>query len=198
MGRTSTPAPTLTAATTASRPTSSSSPWDAPSAGRRSSRTPGRAAGRGAYHLDDPALDSLHRVSSIFEFLHAPVGWTDGRTLSCQHRRGNATCGSNALILSNEHLEEERRRLASQNGLLDGPTCGACGTHYLDAPDEFVFNGAPREVEGQRAAASRPTLGHPPDPPTLPRPERRPHHRLVRPPTPEGPERQTSSSCASS
>ncbi len=46
------------------------------------------------------------------------------------------------LLLSNEHFEEERQRLLTRNGLLVGPCCGACGKAYLDAPDEFAFDGA--------------------------------------------------------
>lgn len=28
------------------------------------------------------------------------------------------------------------------SGTLDGPACGACGRRHLDAPDEFLLNGA--------------------------------------------------------
>ncbi len=45
-------------------------------------------------------------------------------------------------LLSNSAFEEERNRLLTQNGALEGPICGNCGTSYLEAPHEFAFNGA--------------------------------------------------------
>ncbi|OWY14569.1 hypothetical protein B6V72_04770 [Thioclava sp. F34-6] len=45
-------------------------------------------------------------------------------------------------LISNEAYEEERHRLWVQNGALEGPFCGNCGTGYLEKPEEFIFNGA--------------------------------------------------------
>ncbi|MBT2131000.1 hypothetical protein [Aliiroseovarius lamellibrachiae] len=62
--------------------------------------------------------------------------------MKCQHTARNSECGIQFKVLSNEHFAKEEERFLSQNGLLDGPSCGHCGTTYLSAPEEFVFNGA--------------------------------------------------------
>lgn len=100
------------------------------------------AAGFGRYKVRGSGNDNLVRVSSVLEYQGNPHSWEDGRVLICRHIRGNAECAIQGLILSNELLFEEHRRLESMNGVLDGPRCGACGMRYLDAPDEFVFNGS--------------------------------------------------------
>ena len=76
--------------------------------------------------------------------------------LTCQHLRGNAECGVSSKLLSNSAYEEEQNRLRTQNGALEGPRCGNCGTGYLEAPDEFVFNGAngtPSRSVGRKTGA---------------------------------------------
>ncbi|WP_295045235.1 hypothetical protein [uncultured Paracoccus sp.] len=88
-----------------------------------------------------PPADDLIRVSSILDYLGEPTAWSDGRTLACEHQRGNRTCGVKFSLLSNHHFRDETERLRSQNGVLTGPASGACGTAYIDAPDEFAFNG---------------------------------------------------------
>ncbi|MFC3616223.1 hypothetical protein ACFORG_20980 [Lutimaribacter marinistellae] len=40
-----------------------------------------------------------------------------------------------------DHLDEEIDRLRNYNGVLDGPSCGACGKRFLDDPDEFALDG---------------------------------------------------------
>lgn len=64
-------------------------------------------------------------------------------------------------MLSNQHFEEELDRLLTQNGLLLGSSCGPCGKRYLEAPEEFVFNGAngkPAKRNGAKGKAPR-TIG---------------------------------------
>lgn len=102
---------------------------------------PALSTGLGIYTLGPPA-DDLIRVSSILDDFQQPATWSDGRTLICEHQRGNRTCGVKFNLLSNHHFEDETERLRSQNGILTGPTCEACGRAYLDAPGEFAFNGA--------------------------------------------------------
>ncbi len=50
---------------------------------------------------------------------------------------------------SNEIYEEERHRLWVQNGALEGPFCGNCGTAYLEKLEEFIFNGAKGKPSGK-------------------------------------------------
>jgi hypothetical protein len=100
------------------------------------------ARGVGRYKITAEGDDDLHRETSAFEFSGAPRAWNDGRMLTCQHLRGNAECGVSGRLLSNSAYEEEQNRLWTQNGALEGPRCGNCGTGYLEAPHEFVFNGA--------------------------------------------------------
>ena len=117
---------------------------------------PAVAAGRGNYKAVSSTYENLLRVSGVFEFEGEPVGWTDNRNLQCLHRRGNDVCGSGLNLLSNEHLEVERRRLDDMNGLLAGPSCGACGKRYLEAPEEFALNGANGKAKtGDRVAAGK-------------------------------------------
>jgi hypothetical protein len=110
---------------------------------------PAIGIGLGRYKMEADTNESLRRVSRFLEYEGDPREWYDGRTLVCQHCRGNAECGLGSIILSNRHFADEAERLASQNGLLDGPRCGACGTRYLDRPEEFAFNGANGKTEGR-------------------------------------------------
>ena len=107
------------------------------------------ATGQGRYRLGAPGDKGLQRVSTAFEYAADPTAWADGRILTCKHQRGNSECRVQLLVLSNQHFEDEAARLKSQNGLLVGPKCAACGTAYLDAPDEFIFNGANGKTEGK-------------------------------------------------
>jgi hypothetical protein len=110
---------------------------------------PAIGVGLGRYKMEADTNESLRRVSQFLEYEGDSREWYDGRTLVCQHSRGNAECGLGSIILSNQHFADEAERLASQNGLLDGPRCGACGTRYLDRPEEFAFNGANGKTEGR-------------------------------------------------
>lgn len=98
--------------------------------------------GVGRYKIGPEKGDSIHRETTAFEFSGDPRAWADGRRLTCQHQRGNSECGVRGRLLSNEAYEEELNRLRTQNGIFEGPICGNCGTGYLEAPDEFIFNGA--------------------------------------------------------
>ncbi len=100
------------------------------------------ARGVGRYKMEAESGDNLHRETDAFEFAGDPRAWNDGRVLICQHLRGNSECRVQTRLLSNEAFEEERHRLWTQNGVLEGPYCGNCGTAYLEKPEEFIFNGA--------------------------------------------------------
>lgn len=97
------------------------------------------------------AGDDLNRVSSILDYFEKPTAWNDGRVLVCEHQRGNSTCSVKFHLLPNQHFEDETERLRSQNGVLTGPACGACGKAYIQAPEEFAFNG-----ENAREGAKHP------------------------------------------
>ncbi|WP_245540954.1 hypothetical protein [Octadecabacter antarcticus] len=112
-------------------------------------KLPALATGKGIYTLDGD--DKASRVSQVFEYQGDPHAWDDGRNLICHHQKGNRTCEVSFNIFSNEHLLDEIDRLMTQNGLLEGPVCGCCGARYLDAPDEFIFNG----THGKLAPARR-------------------------------------------
>lgn len=83
---------------------------------------PALTTGLDIYTMGPPA-DDLIRVSSILDYLGDPTAWSDGRTLVCEHQRGNSTCGVKFNLLSNHHFKEETERLRSQNGVLTGPSC---------------------------------------------------------------------------
>ncbi len=100
------------------------------------------SAGLGRYRLGSPGNTDLERVSDVVEYDGDPHAWSDGRILKCLDARGNGHCDVQFQVMSNAHLEDEIARLRRQNGVLLGPACGACGKAYLDAPEEFVFNGA--------------------------------------------------------
>uniref|UniRef100_A4WWK7 Uncharacterized protein n=1 Tax=Cereibacter sphaeroides (strain ATCC 17025 / ATH 2.4.3) TaxID=349102 RepID=A4WWK7_CERS5 len=93
----------------------------------------------GAYTMSSD--DRYPRISEALEYEGDPVGWDDGRTMECGHQRGNGVCDISFTVLSNEHFREEFDRLRFAGGCLEGPVCGACGTRYLERPDEFIFNG---------------------------------------------------------
>lgn len=105
--------------------------------------------GVGRYRIGTEGDGGLHRETTAFEFSGDPRAWNDGRRLTCQHQRGNSECGVRGRLLSNEAYEEEVNRLWTQNGILEGPVCGNCGTGYLEAPDEFIFNGANGSPSGK-------------------------------------------------
>lgn len=103
---------------------------------------PSIAKGVGRYKMETESDKKYHRQTDAFEFEGDPRAWSDGRVIICQHLRGNSECGVQTKLLSNEAFEEERHRLWTQNGALEGPYCGNCGTAYLEKPSEFIFNGA--------------------------------------------------------
>jgi hypothetical protein len=119
---------------------------------------PALGTGLGRYKMESPGDDKLERISQFFEYEDDPHAWQDGRVMICQHLRGNGDCGVSFLILSNQHFSDEFDRLSSQNGLLDGPRCGACGTRYLDRPDEFAFNGANGKARTSRGKTKPPGI----------------------------------------
>ena len=55
---------------------------------------------------------------------------------------GAFQCGTAFELLSDTHVMDEAARLRSANGAFAGPKCRACGRDYLDAPDEFLLDGA--------------------------------------------------------
>lgn len=97
--------------------------------------------GTGAYKL--AGSDKKHRrVSRVFAYESEPHLWSDQRTIRCLgHTRDGSICNSGFSILSPTHLDEEIDRLRNFNGVLDGPSCGACGTLLLDDPDAFALDG---------------------------------------------------------
>lgn len=116
------------------------------------------AIGLGAYKIHNGSSDDLRRLSTVFEFANDFRTWVDGRDLKCQAVRMTGECGARFSVLSNEHLLEEINRLRRSNGVLDGPACGACGRLYLDAPNEFVLNGANgKKTKRSNAETSRPS-----------------------------------------
>lgn len=100
---------------------------------------PALASGRGSYTLNGD--DKHQRISSVFEYQDDPHSWDDGRVMVCRHQKRNRGCDISFNVLSNDHFEDELKRLRLQNDLLKGPVCGHCGCRYVDAPEEFIFNG---------------------------------------------------------
>lgn len=111
-------------------------------------KLPALATGLGSYTLNGD--DKNPRVSQAFEYQNDPRAWDDGREMICHHQRGNGECGISFNVLSNDHLLDEIDRLHTQNGLLEGPVCGQCGTRYLDRPEEFIFNGTHGKLTPER------------------------------------------------
>lgn len=50
---------------------------------------------------------------------------------------------------------KEVTRLRYHNGILDGPGCGACGTRFLTAPDEFALNSAHQWTRDSKGKATK-------------------------------------------
>ncbi len=97
--------------------------------------------GPGAYKLTG-AKEKHRRVSRAFEYERDPHVWFDQRIVECLGKTSEGKpCKSRFSILSPDHLEEEIGRLRNFNGVLDGPSCGACGMRFLDDPDEFALDG---------------------------------------------------------
>lgn len=98
--------------------------------------------GPSAYKLS-VAGKKQRRVSCAFQYQRAPHVWADQRTVRCQgHTVEGKVCNSAFSIKSPAHLDEEVAHLRNHNGMPDGPGCGACGTRFLAAPEEFSLNGA--------------------------------------------------------
>lgn len=106
--------------------------------------------GPGAYRLS--GTEKHHgRVSTAFRFKQDHHAWRDQRTVRCSgHTSVGEVCNGGFSILSPEHLAAEVQRLRTQNGVLDGPKCGACWKAMLETPDEFAFDG-----RNERAANSK-------------------------------------------
>lgn len=102
----------------------------------------GISMGVGRYRLHGGKDDKKIRNSIALEYPDDPHSWDDNRSVKCQHTARNSECGIQFTVYSNKHFAKEAERLLSQNGLLDGPSCCHCGTTYLSAPEEFVFNEA--------------------------------------------------------
>ena len=123
-----------------------------------SSSAIGIGAGLGHYVLAGTSGKSKsRRESTVFEHADEPFRWFDDRNIVCRYTSANKQeCGIAFGLLSDIHLEEEIERLRRMNGVLDGPKCGACGKRYLDAPEEFVLNGAKEADPGSPLAAFTP------------------------------------------
>jgi len=116
---------------------------------------PALTSGSGSYILNSD--DKKQRVSTVFEYEGDPHGWDDGRVMACRHQKRNGSCDISFKVLSNNHFEEELNRLRLQNDLLMGPVCGNCGQRYLDAPEEFIFNGTHGKLKpGKNGRKSKP------------------------------------------
>ena len=97
--------------------------------------------GLGKYKLN--AKGKKHRrISTVFEYQNDPHKWVDRKKIECQFTRTNGPCGTAFELLSDTHVMDEAARLRSANGAFAGPKCRACGRDYLDAPDEFLLDGA--------------------------------------------------------
>ena len=120
--------------------------------------------GVGRYRLHGGKDDKKIRNSIALEYADDPHSWDDNRSVKCQHTARNSECGIQFKVLSNEHFAKEEERFLSQNGLLDGPRCGHCGTTYLSAPEEFFQwgkrqeNDRQRQIKGHRCAYDQQAL----------------------------------------
>lgn len=106
-----------------------------------SQRHPDLATGRGLYRLGTGNGYGVRRESKAFEYSKDNRSWEDERSMICDHVEGNGSCEIGFKLLSNEHFLDEVIRLEKENGILEGVACGACGRAYLEAPEEFLFNG---------------------------------------------------------
>lgn len=118
-----------------------------------SAAVPALAQGFGSYKLQGDSKEL--RISTAFEYEDDPHEWNDGRSMQCLHLHKNGVCGVSFTVLSNEHLKDEVQRLLLQNGQLEGPRCGNCGTRYLDSPEEFIFNGTDGEKKSKGSARTK-------------------------------------------
>lgn len=110
--------------------------------GARGPRSNSQSVKFGQYKLDGTAGPKYRRVSSVFEYAGNPHTWLDRKTLECQFDDGHGVCGTHFELLSNQHLVDEIDRLRQMNSVIDGPRCGACRRPYLEAPGEFILDGA--------------------------------------------------------
>lgn len=107
------------------------------------------ATGSGHYALSGASKEKNDkRRTFVNGLIDEPLHWSDQRTVRCQQDRNGHKCGDGFTVLSDRHLADEIDRLVSQNGVLDGPRCGACGQRYLSAPQEFMLNGMNRRADG--------------------------------------------------
>lgn len=121
------------------------------------SNNPELACGIGKYKLASSGQVEDQRLSTELEYENDPHVWMDAKSIVCRATHGNSECGIRTSILSNEHLEDEIAHLSTYSGVLDGPRCGACGKRYLDAPDEFIFNGAHGKKKVRGSGKMKPT-----------------------------------------
>ncbi len=115
---------------------------------RAALRASSAITGVGDYKLSSNAGKQHRRVSTAFEYEDNPHTWMDRKIVECQCAVGGVVCGAAFELLSNDHFIEEVDRRRNYDGVLDGDGCGACGKPYLEAPEEFILNGA----HGRRAA----------------------------------------------
>lgn len=134
-----------------------------PPKGRRATRCPTADALEifqthrpGAYALTGSRKKEDARKCTAFGYETAPYVWGDNRTVKCRTALRNGTiCDTRFQLLSEDHVWAEADRLRNMNGVLDGPSCGACGRRYLEAPEEFSLNGAHQRKSGKPGAAPK-------------------------------------------
>lgn len=115
-------------------------------------RSNAAAIGLGRYALRGASKEKNDkRRTFVHGLVDKPIHWSDHRTMRCQHDRDGQECGDGFSVLSDRHLADEIERLVSQNGVLHGPCCGACGQRYLATPEEFSLNGMNRRADGPRS-----------------------------------------------
>jgi hypothetical protein len=107
--------------------------------------------GPGANKLS--GADKEHRrVSRVFDYQDEPHAWIDQRTIRCKGLlQGDTICNSGFSILSQDHLDGEISRRRNHNGVLDGPTCGSCGTRFLACPDKLTMKGTHQRATDSKA-----------------------------------------------
>jgi hypothetical protein len=69
------------------------------------------AVGLGCYEMRGAGGTKDARTSTVFEYETQPLNWTDERRVRCQHVLGDDVCDFGFSLLSDQHLEEEIRRL---------------------------------------------------------------------------------------
>ncbi|MDP2082013.1 MAG: hypothetical protein U1A06_16525 [Hoeflea sp.] len=125
------------------------------SSGAQVPRSNSQSVGYGHYKLDGTAGPKYRRVSSVFEYAANPHTWLDRKSLECQFDDGHGVCETHFELLSNQHLVDEIDRLRQMNGVIDGPRCGACRKPYLEAPGEFILDGAEISAKNRTKARKR-------------------------------------------